>query len=438
MYFDQFGQAKACCQQNQYMALGRVADGGILNAWNSDHAKDLRAAMHTEELHPACGFCIWQRRHAPVEAVFARTFDHLDTGSHEFPQQLEFAISSVCNLQCVMCDGDFSSSIRAHRDQLPARPEVYKDAFFYELCDVMPYVSAVRMYGGEPLLARPSLRVLDIVADVNPGASVTITTNATIWNRQVERILCEIHPSVVVSLDAMSRDTYEHIRQGATFDAVMENIDRYEQAGAQISLTFCLMTENWHEFPDLLEFATERAFDVGVNTVLRPDALSLYTLPQAELRRVVGEMSAQEHRVAGSPLQRVWAGRIHELESYLDNRESQVTIRQGSPWDAGVMSKTDDRLYETAPGTDLPDMTVEVFFLEGRTEVVTGPCQKIVGTTNDLLTGLDVAGLVTALSVVDSQARETRPRAVFQLHRSDGLPALEAVEHSDRWWISRL
>lgn len=441
MYFDQFGQAKACCQQSQDLPLGNVSSGGILEVWNGERSKLLRTRMYEEDLDIACGFGRWQRHHAPAKAVFARTFDHLEPGPHEYPRQLEFAVSSVCNLQCVMCDGDFSSSIRVHRDGLRARPEVYQEAFFQELIEIMPHVESVRMYGGEPFLALPSLRVLDIVAVTNPQTRVSITTNATVWNRRVEYLLNETRPSVVVSLDAMTRETYEDIRCGASFDKVLANIDRYEQAGAQISLAFCLMTENAHEFVDLLTFGTDRGFSVGVNTVLKPERLSLYDLPSGELHRVVEGLKSQAHKLDQSPHLELLRQQIHDLDAFLASDESQVTIRNSRPWDAipaDLMIRTDDTLYQRPPGTDLPADTVEIIFHKGFASVLTGSAEEILGVAGAGLTGLDGAGLMTALSVDDSRVEATTPRAILTLSRLNDLPPLRAEEHSDRWWVSRL
>lgn len=437
MYFDQFGNAKACCQQSQDLPLGSVAQGGILRTWNGERARNLRAAMEHEALDDACGFCKWQRNHAPAEAIFARTFDHLEPGAQEYPSQLEFAVSSVCNLQCVMCDGDFSSSIRVHREGRPPHPEVYQDAFFGELAEIMPQVQIVRMYGGEPFLARPSLRVLDIVADTNPSASVSITTNATVWNVRVERILNHLRPSVVVSLDGATAETYERVRQGASFDSVLENIDHYEQAGAQVSIAFCLMTENAHEFADVLAFAGDRRFSVGVNTVLKPERFSLYDLPETELRQVIDRMKQQHRLGRQAPLFGLWQQRVDELEAFLDHDESQVSIRRSRPWDA-VPFRDDDWLFEQPPGSALPNQTVEVLFRDKKSVAVTGSGVEVLGATNEALIGLDATGLALALSVTESRLVETSPRGIYHLHRSDGLPSLQAVEHSDRWWVSRL
>ena len=45
------------------------------------------------------------------------------------PMRLEFNIHNACNLQCVMCHGLASSSIRAHREGLPALANPYDETF---------------------------------------------------------------------------------------------------------------------------------------------------------------------------------------------------------------------------------------------------------------------------------------------------------------------
>ena len=65
---------------------------------------------------------------------------------------MEFSISNVCNLECVMCNGNFSSAIRAHRDQLPPAKSVYSNAFDPVLRSILPHLFRAKFLGGEPFL----------------------------------------------------------------------------------------------------------------------------------------------------------------------------------------------------------------------------------------------------------------------------------------------
>jgi hypothetical protein len=82
---------------------------------------------------------------------------------------------------------------------------------------------------------------------------------------------------------------------GADFDVVMANVERFSAycacQGTPFTLTFCLVTANWHELPAFVRLADELGADVVVNTVTWPPHLSLYELGADDLDTVVDGLS---------------------------------------------------------------------------------------------------------------------------------------------------
>ena len=273
------------------------------------------------------------------EIVFARIFDeHPVAGEHpEWPVQMEFSMTNSCNLQCVMCNGDWSSSIRAHREHRPPLPEVYGEAFFEELADFLPHLSKTNFLGGEPFLGKEPLRVLNMLAELDHPPDVAVTTNGTQWSPRIEQICERLPISFVLSLDGITKDTYEAIRVGADFDQVMANLDRFQsyarRNGTMVTLAHCLMRANWHEFSRLLRFAEDRGMEVGMNEVLFPVELSLFQLPPAELREVVETMERDDGGIAASLdlLRPVWDGQLAALRHRLESLE-QGQVQFIRPW----------------------------------------------------------------------------------------------------------
>ena len=227
---------------------------------------------------------------------------------------MEFALTNTCNLQCAMCNGNWSSAIRSQREGRPRLDVVYGDAFFAELAEFLPHLDEARFLGGEPFLGTEPLRVMEMLAGLPRRARVTITTNGTIFTPRVERILEQLRPEVVVSIDGASSATFDRIRVGARFDDVLQNLDRFRAVlgDEKVSITHCLMPDNWHEFPDLLELAEERDLVVGVNVVRFPPEHSLYHLPADELGRVVDRLRSAEPALTGSRRE-AWDGHVGAL-----------------------------------------------------------------------------------------------------------------------------
>ena len=70
--------------------------------------------------------------------------------------------------------------------------------------------------------------MLSMLAELDDPPDVAVTTNGTQWSRRIEQICERLPISFVLSLDGITKDTYESIRVGADFDQVMTNLDRFQ------------------------------------------------------------------------------------------------------------------------------------------------------------------------------------------------------------------
>jgi hypothetical protein len=104
-----------------------------------------------------------------------------------------------------------------------------------------------------------------------------------------------------VSLDGGTAEDYERIRVGARFDEVIAAIDRFRLLTTDleggVSITHCLMVDNWQTFPELLAIAEERDMKVGINTVRFPEHHSLFQLLPQELAEVVAGLESRDGEV---------------------------------------------------------------------------------------------------------------------------------------------
>jgi molybdenum cofactor biosynthesis enzyme MoaA len=294
LYFDQHGKVRACCQNTGHL-LGDVTTTSLRAIWDGAAARDLRAALERDDLTLGCEFCAWQRDEVEPRSWFSGSFDVAPVGPRRtprWPRQMEFSLSNACNLQCTMCNGEWSSSIRSQREGLPPLPTVYDDAFFEQLAEFLPHLEEAHLLGGEPFLGREPLRVLEMLASLPRVPRVSITTNATIATARVLRLVEHLRPAIVASIDGGDAETYEAIRVGASFDEVIANVDRFRSilGSPSVTIAHCLMVENWHRFPELLALAEARETTVTVNVVRFPEPSSLYHLPTDRLDEVVREL----------------------------------------------------------------------------------------------------------------------------------------------------
>jgi molybdenum cofactor biosynthesis enzyme MoaA len=261
-----------------------------------------------------------------------------------YPQLMEFSISNTCNLECIMCNGEWSSSIRSRREKKPPLPKPYSDRFFDDLREFLPHLKRANFLGGEPFLERETFRIWDMMIELGLETPCHVTTNGTQYNDKVERVLEALPFSFSISMDGTTKETVERIRQNAEFETLRENFKRFHaycaRRGTDLSLTYCLMTLNWHEFGDYLAFADDHGVEVFVNTVTFPTELSLYELPKEELERVVVGLENQ-HGAIDTRLTKnrhVWEAELARLRHRLDRFDEP---RTGQDW-GGLFRATID------------------------------------------------------------------------------------------------
>ncbi|MBL8842783.1 MAG: radical SAM protein [Planctomycetes bacterium] len=303
LYFNTLGEVIACCK-NESFVLGNVAADGLDQIWNGGRIEQLRKALARYDFGAGCGQCEWQIHSGNFGGVYTRIFEEfaVDSPAPKWPAMMEFTLSNTCNFECVMCYGELSSSIRGHREGLPPLPRVYDDRFFADLGKYLPHLRRAKFFGGEPFLAQENFRVFEMMIALGLQTQCHVTTNGSIWNDRVLRVLDHLPTSISISLDGATAATFESIRVNGKFDQVMRNARRFRehcrQRGTSFSITCCLMRQNWREFGQMLLIAEELECDAWVNTVINPSSCSLYTLPATEALAIADLMETDLAQLA--------------------------------------------------------------------------------------------------------------------------------------------
>jgi len=291
MRFSPTGEVHACCVNDQF-PLGRIGEQSIADIWRGSARARLRDALDRADYSLGCRDCEADYLSGHRLQTHAEQFDRYpEAPPPPWPKRLELALSNTCNLQCVHCNGDLSSAIRAQREHRPPLRSPYDDAFFEELREVLPHVEVAVFIGGEPFLARECQRVWDLLIEMDLHPEVHVTTNGTVWNDRVEHYLHALCMNVAVSIDGATSATNDAIRVGSSLDEVAVNRDRFVAAtrsyGAAFCWNHCLMVQNWRELAGVLLEADRLDLGVHVIPVTYPTRYSLYALPADDLAPIV-------------------------------------------------------------------------------------------------------------------------------------------------------
>jgi MoaA/NifB/PqqE/SkfB family radical SAM enzyme len=326
--FDPAGWVYACCA-NQTYRLGRIGRDRLADLWNGERIETLRDAMRRWDFSVGCQSCRWHLEHGrmdPDAAVYEGY--HVTDEMPLAPRAMTFALSNRCNLGCVMCNPALSSTLR-HQAGIPAMPPSYGDEFFEDLTSFLPGLEYAKFLGGEPFLIPEHHRVWDLMEEANGPPRLQVTTNGTVWNDRVERVLSRFATDITMSIDAVTAATYESIRRGAKHADVLRNVERFHAAcaaaGTELRFCFCLMAGNWQELGDFLRWADDLAVPVSINLV-SDDGFALHDLPLPALDQVASTWQEQ-----GAALTRalttnvdVWRTQLTQLEAVRAERRAGI------------------------------------------------------------------------------------------------------------------
>ena len=302
LYFGRDGHVCACCY-SRTNPLGHYPEQSIAEIWSGKRIHALRKEISQNILPMGCETCAEQLHARNFKGLLAGNFDRfapfsVEAGlsqlkslvsgapSEPWPRQMEFELSNKCNLECAMCSGLFSSSIRANREGKPPLPQVYDSAFVEQLKPFIPHLKQAKFLGGEPFLIDLYYEIWELFIASNPACEIQITTNATVFTAKVKRILERLNCQIIISFDSVHKATYEAIRRNATFERTLENLETFSainrKQGKWLTLAVCPMALNARQIPDIVDFANARGMRVFFNTVTFPMEASLKFLPVPE------------------------------------------------------------------------------------------------------------------------------------------------------------
>lgn len=313
----------ACC--GGWHPLGRVTGPdrqSLHDIWSGRAAEALRSAVSDHDYTLGC----WECGHAAVagrrDTSLAVEFDRWSTPTMApYPSVMDFALSNRCNLECVMCNGGLSSTIRARRERRPPLPQAYDDRFFEGLWEFLPHVRRALFKGGEPFLSPEHRRIWDRLLETGDRPEISITTNGSIWNESVERYLRDLRMEVIISVDAIDPALLSRIRVGLDPHRFWRNVDRIQavttNTGQPLTLSFCLMAHNWRELGSFLAETDRRGVAADVIWVDGPDRFNLLTSPPTELAATLQDLEADAARREGlsAPARRLWDDTLARLRA---------------------------------------------------------------------------------------------------------------------------
>jgi sulfatase maturation enzyme AslB (radical SAM superfamily) len=176
----------------------------------------------------------------------------------EFPPMILLDITNICNLKCIHCpqpDIQAAKGFSIMHIPFAVVESIVAQLHNYSKSCLLRFVG-----DGEPMLHPQLLDMLEL-ARQKTNCVINLTTNGTQLNSvAVDRILQSNIHMLEVSLDALTKDTYETIRCQSDYEKVMGNIFTFIsrrkklKASTKLLVSFVLQEQNKHELDAFRKF----------------------------------------------------------------------------------------------------------------------------------------------------------------------------------------
>ncbi len=181
-------------------------------------------------------------------------------------EYLRLSVTDRCDLRCTYCMAE--DMVFLPKREVLSLEEMVRLARAF----MRRGVSKIRLTGGEPLVRRGIMTLIDELGrDVAAGPlrELTLTTNATQLHRFADGLAEAGVRRINVSLDSVEPDRFARITRGGDLAQVLAGLEAAKRAGLKVKInTVALAHDNAQEIPALIEWAHGEGFDLTLIEVM--------------------------------------------------------------------------------------------------------------------------------------------------------------------------
>jgi MoaA/NifB/PqqE/SkfB family radical SAM enzyme len=347
LLFQPSGEILAC-HYNRGNILGIYPTNSISEVWNGKKRKELVKSIRKAKFNKGCFVCKEALKMGLEHSAGINKYDYIVPYKSKMPLSMEFQLDNICNLECVMCSGEYSSGIRKNREKGNPYISPYDEEFVKQLDEYIPHLKQASFTGGEPFLFDIYYKIWDRIKLLNPDLQIYVSTNGTILNEKVKDYLNKLNFNFAISIDSVNKENYEHIRKNAILEKTLENIDYFIDYCTVNKRTInikCLVTPmNYMDIPRLIEYFNDCQINVIPKTVILPGFASMESLELAELQKAIYTFDNLQIKT-DSLIQKRNLERFEEIKNQLISTLKKVEIKTGNPETKEEIERMKEKLF---------------------------------------------------------------------------------------------
>ena len=185
------------------------------------------------------------------------------------PRCLSLVFGNACNIYCPHCCQPKTG------DNLLRPAEIGRE-LRREFMGLYPYLSTLRLLGGEPFAISGFRDLIEDAAATVKRPIISVSTNGTLIDEEwAERIVRLPFSNLTVSIDGGTPATFARMRRGGDLGEVLANVERIRRWKAKLGSElpyldsfFVVMRSNFREIPQYLQLMSAHGFtDIALQTV---------------------------------------------------------------------------------------------------------------------------------------------------------------------------
>lgn len=220
--------------------LGNVKQDSLYDILDNNISCNVRQDMQSNIKHERCNVCYRTedlQNDNPLNKISNRIWYMKVLKNHDLsvyqqdsfvkPKVLDLRWRNTCNLGCIYCGPDLSSRWASERNKQAfiRIDEEFLDKTKKYIFENIKEIKHIYLAGGEPLLMKENLELLEELKKHNPTVTIRINTNLSNINNKIFDTLINDFKNTkwTVSIDAIEED-YEYIRYPGNWDIFSKNL----------------------------------------------------------------------------------------------------------------------------------------------------------------------------------------------------------------------
>ena len=223
------GDVKTCCAGNPNM-LGNLNTKTITEILNGPELAEIRQSVSHGQPHAYCSNCVNAERYGnkSERAWHNNNSPDIDYGTagdqYHYPVIVDVRWNNTCNLSCNYC-GPLDSSKWASLKNIPVNTSTRH--YYTDVCDFIEQhydkVQEVALIGGEPLLLKENIKLLDVIPDDCIVTLITNLSNPLENNEIFKKLAKRKRVGWSLSFDNIGSQ-FEYVRYGGDWGLLQENL----------------------------------------------------------------------------------------------------------------------------------------------------------------------------------------------------------------------